>query len=418
VLRRDEARRAIVSRMRVSSLQLTNFRGFADATIDFDPQLTVLVGVNGAGKSSVLDALSVLLAKAFHSKALPTPPPAFTDRDVQAGANEARAKCVYVHSGLSVDAEEAHTRGDARVWQMPYVPAARTLLRVYRLAVYYPSKRGVVTTPERLREPYAFEPVDALDLALEARTEFRLFFEWFRDREDLENQERARVSTSYRDPALEAVRSAIVAFMPNVSDPRVQRVPQRFVVTKEGSTLEIDQLSDGERNLLAMVGDLARRLAMASLSDALAHEAVVMIDEVELHLHPGLQREILPRLLKTFPNTQFIVTTHSPQVLASVHAKNVRLLDAFQIKPLERSTWQRDTNTILESVFGDPGRPPEVAKLLAELEQAVETDEVTRARKLIRELKQKVEGTDPDVLFWEQLLPPETAEDAAKQGTA
>jgi hypothetical protein len=101
-----------------------------------------------------------------------------------------------------------------------------------------------------------------------------------------------------------------------------------------------------------------------------------------------------------------------------VHAKNVRLLDAFQIKPLERSTWQRDTNTILESVFGDPGRPPEVAKLLAELEQAVETDEVTRARKLIRELKQKVEGTDPDVLFWEQLLPPETAEDAAKQGTA
>jgi len=401
--------------MRISSLQLTNFRGFEDASIDFHPRLTVLVGVNGAGKTSVLDALAVLLARSVHSKALPIQPPAFTDRDVRAGAKDAHAKCTYVHAGVSVVAEQAHSRGHAGVWQMPYVPSSRTIRRDYPLAVYYPSKRSVVTTPERLREPYSFEPVDALDLAFEARADFRLFFEWFRDREDLENQERARVSTSYRDPALEAVRSAIVAFMPNVSDPRVQRVPQRFVVTKEGSTLEIDQLSDGERNLLALVGDLARRLAMASPMDALAHEAVVLIDEVELHLHPGLQRQILPRLLKTFPNAQFIVTTHSPQVLASVRSENIRLLDAFQIKPLERSTWQRDTNSILESVFGDPGRPPEVAKLLAELEQAVETDEVPRARELIRELKEKVEGTDPDVLFWEQLLPPET-EDGSKQG--
>ena len=399
--------------MRVSSLELTNFRGFEKASIEFEPQLTVLVGVNGAGKTSVLDALSVLLARSIHSNGLPNQPPALTDRDVLVGAETTEVRFKLRTSTWT----ERHTRGHQLGSYFPYEPGVRTIKARHSLAIYYPSKRAVVTTPERLREPYAFQPVDALDLALEARTDFRLFFEWFRDREDLENQERARVSTSYRDPALEVVRKAIENFMgKNVSDPRVQRVPPRFVVTKDGSTLEIDQLSDGERNLLAMVGDLARRLAMASPTDALAHEAVVLIDEVELHLHPGLQREILPRLRKTFPNTQFIVTTHSPQVLASVHAKNVRLLDAFQVKPLERSTWQRDTNTILESVFGDPGRPPEVAKLLAKLEQAVETDEVEQARALIRELKQKVEGTDPDVLFWEQLLPPETTEDAAKQG--
>ena len=404
--------------MRVSSLQLTNFRGFDEATIDFHPRLTVLVGVNGAGKTSVLDALAVLLARRIHSKALPSHPPAFADRDVRAGADSAEAKCTYIHRGASFEAEETHVRGQPRVWVMPYLPNTRAKRLGDPLAVYYPSKRAVVTTPERLREPYAFEPVDALDLALEARADFRLFFEWFRDREDLENQERARVSMSHRDPALEAVRKAIETFMPNVSDPRVQRVPQRFVVTKAGSTLEIDQLSDGERTLLALVGDLARRLAMARPTDALQHEAVVLIDEVELHLHPGLQRQILPRLREAFPNAQFIVTTHSPQVLASVHSDNIRLIDGFKIKPLERSTWQRDTNSILESVFGDPGRPPEVAKLLAELEQAVETDEVTRARALIRELKRQVEGTDPDVLFWEQLLPPETTEDAPKQGAA
>lgn len=160
--------------------------------------------------------------------------------------------------------------------------------------------------------------------------------------------------------------------------------------------------SHGEKRLSNRVDHILEQI------DSAARDVpclVVLIDEVERHLSPILQRQILPRLLKTFPNVQFIVTTHSPQVLASVRSENIRLIDNFKIQPMERATWQRDTNSILESVFGDPGRPPEVAKLLAAIEQAVETDEVEQARELIREFKQKVEGTDLDVLFWEQLLP-------------
>jgi hypothetical protein len=152
-------------------------------------------------------------------------------------------------------------------------------------------------------------------------------------------------------------------------------------------------------------------MVLAAPAAALAHSAVVLIDEVELHLHPGLQRTFLPSLRRVFPNAQFIVTTHSPQVLSSVHSRNVRIIKDFAPRPVHRGTWHRDTNRILESVFGDPGRPPEVAEKLNDLHDAVDQDRRADARRLIGELRAIIEGDDPEVFFLEQLLPPEeTAE--------
>jgi predicted ATP-binding protein involved in virulence len=111
-----------------------------------------------------------------------------------------------------------------------------------------------------------------------------------------------------------------------------------------------------------------------------------------------------------FPNAQFIVSTHSPQVLSSLHAANVRLLDRFELRPLDRGTWRRDTNRILEAAFGDPGRPPEVAAKLNALRDAVDADRFDDARRLIGELSAMIEGDDPDVFFYQQMVPPETLE--------
>jgi predicted ATP-binding protein involved in virulence len=145
----------------------------------------------------------------------------------------------------------------------------------------------------------------------------------------------------------------------------------------------------------------------------LEHPAVVLIDEIELHLHPGLQREILPRLRDVFPHAQFIVSTHSPQVLSSLHAANVRLIERFELRMLARGTWRRDTNRILETAFGDPGRPPEVAVKLNQLRDAIDADRKDEARRLIADLRGMIEGEDPDVFFYQQLLPPEAGPEAA-----
>lgn len=141
---------------------------------------------------------------------------------------------------------------------------------------------------------------------------------------------------------------------------------------------------------------------------------LVLIDELELHLHPGLQRTILPRLREVFPNAQFVVSTHSPQVLSSVHADSVRLLEGFEQRPLARGTWHRDTNRILEAAFGDPGRPPETATKLNALREAVDEGRNDDARRLIGELRAMIEGDDPDVFFLEQLLPAEDSAETAR----
>ena len=100
---------------------------------------------------------------------------------------------------------------------------------------------------------------------------------------------------------------------------RVVRKPRlEMKIDKENISLNVSQMSDGEKCTLALLGDLARRLALANpmKENPLLGEGIVLIDEVELHMHPSWQRKVLYTLKETFPNIQFIVTTHSPIILS------------------------------------------------------------------------------------------------------
>jgi len=280
------------------------------------------------------------------------------------------------------------------------------------VAVYFPTNRNVLDIPDRIR-PHDTSALDAYDGALDTgERNFRTFFEWFRDEEDLWNQQVVENGRAPDTSPLPAVRRAILKLLPGASHIRVERRPQRMTVDIRGRQLNVAQLSDGEKCVLALVGDLARRMVLANPGsvEPLQEQAVVLIDEVELHLHPGLQRIVLHELGSIFPNVQFIVTTHSPQVLSAVRAEQVKLLKDFRLEVLDRETWQRDTNRILEAVFNDTGRPPEVSEMLNRLRTAVDEDRVHEARQLIKELRGMLEGDDPDVFFYEQLLPPEDAD--------
>jgi predicted ATP-binding protein involved in virulence len=171
---------------------------------------------------------------------------------------------------------------------------------------------------------------------LNANANFKRVFEWFHAKETEEVlTQREMQSFAYRDPELNAVRHAIENFFEDFTNPRTTVRPLRFVVDKKESskktiTFDLNQLSDGYRTTLAMVADLACRMVEANppsvMKNPLEAEAIVLIDEVDLHLHPRWQQKIVPDLLKVFPNTQFIVTTHSPQVLTTVEARSIRKL--------------------------------------------------------------------------------------------
>lgn len=418
--------------MRLRTLSLENYRGFTQLELAFHPSVTVLVGVNGAGKSSILAAIAAVaraihedIAQGTHVLDTVSEFELLNDGDVHHGTHHAR---------LELSADEP---GEDQRWTLGYV--RRTLpttnagkTEVERTAyageyvvehttpplfVHYTVARNVFEIPERFQTVDTYGVPTAYDGALQnGASNFRDFFNWYRDEEDAFNEQRlanleggAPVSSR-----LPAVRDAIARMLPGLTELRIERRPkQRMMLTKGEHRLDVAQLSDGEKCLLALIGDLARRMVLATpgAENPLEHEAVVLIDEIELHLHPGLQRTILPTLQNIFPKTQFVVTTHSPQVLSSVHSENVRILEQFALRPVHQGTYLRDTNSIL-GVFGDSGRPPDVQTKLNALKDAVDADNVVRARELLAELRATVEGDDPELVFQEGLLPPEGDDDA------
>lgn len=417
--------------MRLSKLNVGNFRGFKELELELHPKVTVLVGVNGAGKSTVLDAIALMLTYLLAGVRSGMPDGTPIDAsDVKIG--EASAGITLAATIGEADATwhvmttlPGHTRRDRNNLGALEQPIRRAQETVdagranLPLAVYYPTNRSALDIPERIKVAHEFPAISAYDGALEGKaSDFRGFFEWFRQEEDLANELAVRQSVLPIMPPderptvsqLPHVRSAIEALYPGSRNLRIERRPQRMMIDVNNVAFDVAQLSDGEKCLLAMTGDLARRLVLAApyAERPLEHHAVVLIDEIELHLHPGLQRMILPRLQSVFPNVQWIVSTHSPQVLSSVRAENVRLIEGFAVKRLERATWHRDTNRILEAAFGDYGRPIEVAEKLARLREAVEDeDRHAEARALIADLRAQTEGDDPEVFYFEQLLPPE-----------
>ncbi len=184
-------------------------------------------------------------------------------------------------------------------------------------------------------------------------------------------------------------------------DLRIRRQPLRMTIKKDNNELIINQLSDGEKALFALVGDLTRRLAIAhpNLTNPCEGKAVVLIDEIEQHLHPKWQREIIPSLTKTFPNCQFIITTHSPQVISHIPPEGVYILakenEDIVVKHPSNS-FGRDSNRILEDLMEVPARPAKIKQDLLELFRLIEKGELDQAKKLQQSLITEIGEDEPE----------------------
>ena len=268
------------------------------------------------------------------------------------------------------------------------------------LAVYYDVHRAVLDVPLRVREKLKNTPREAYHDALgHGGTDFRGFFTWFRDREDAEN-ERIRDEPTFVDRDLQAVRAAVEAFT-QFTDLRIRRKPSlRMTVKKNAAELNVLQLSDGEKCLLALVGDLARRLSLLNTDkeeSPLCGEGVVLIDEIDLHLHPKWQRSVVASLERTFPNCQFIITTHSPQVVGELPPEAVLLLrDGKFLGHAERSLGL-SSGEVLEELMEGEASNVEVASQLDTVRSLLDEDDIAGAQDALSRLRQKV-GDIPQVL--------------------
>ena len=405
--------------IKILTLTLENFRGIKELQLPFEPGLTVIAAVNGGGKTTVIDALAMLLSWLT----------ARTKRDSGKGG---RIKEVEInndrkHAQLSLQTSSGEwsigkTRKGTDYVVISNLLALANIVRQLRgqletgnslpVFAFYPVNRAVRDDdfPKRIRNKHEFDPISVYDDFLTSSANFRLFFEWFREREDIENENLRtngilqNVDTlEFLDLQLEAVRSALEKFLPEYHDFRIKRQPLRMVVTKGDQELRIDSLSVGETCFIALIGDIARRLSIANprKRNPLEGEGVILIDEIDLHLHPAWQRRAVTNLTKVFPNVQFVVTTHSPQILSEVAPESIRLL--YQEDNLIKFTIPKqsiglNSVEILRELMDDPGINSTVPKRIAEIATKIDHDEFDAARELIQKLKADLKGSIPDIV--------------------
>lgn len=467
--------------MDIKKLTLNNLGRFENLEVDFAPtesnqsNVTVFIGNNGAGKTSILNALATSLS--WFVARLRTEKGNGTTIDELNIIDNASAAGIslYLSDDIKMDSEISFSLYQ---WTLVKVRKGRKsekssnlsqlskLVDNYRqkltdndsaslpLIAYYPVERSVLDIPLKIRSKHNFDQIDGYDSALNQGVDFRRFFEWFREREDIENEEQSRrvelffdndlnvfdkmkvmlgdyandsykreqdnievvkgngvesIGMSvqdvldkieilknskyrYQDKQLNAVRNAIKAFMPDLSNIRVQRKPRlHMAVDKDGRSLNVLQLSQGEKSLMALVGDIARRLAMMNpdLDDPLLGDGIILIDEVDMHLHPSWQRNLVPRFTATFPNCQIILSTHSPLVISDQKGILVYLLSDGEIGALP-PLYGADVNTVLLEAMDTDVRNPDVNDKLNDLLDAIHDSDIDNAKALIQELEREL----------------------------
>lgn len=329
--------------MRIRELTIRNYRAFAEPEpLKFSPGFTAIAGVNGRGKTSLLDGLALLA-----SRILPHISPARSGyrsigaKDLHDGRGplslSMKISCgdIPIEFGITLEQDEKAPK----VTKLP-LAVKRAARNVYGdpsrgddaapLVVYFTTDRAGYRLPKRLPAEVPRGQAAAYAGALFNRTvNFRDFMARYRSAIVLQEDETRTNPSFLGDHAVEAISEALTTFLGGFRNLRVEYEPLRLLVDKDEQSLDLSQLSDGERSFLALICDLGRRLALANpeLPNPLHGAGVVLIDELELHLHPRWQREVRDKLLATFPNVQFIATTHSPFIIQSMKPGELINLD-------------------------------------------------------------------------------------------
>lgn len=408
--------------MKLKSITLQNFKGIENLIVELDGKSTVIFGINGVGKSTILRSIDLLYANII-AKLTGNGKKRATDLDyddISYGKSKAIINAVFsfedeteMEYGRSIERASGKNNNTAKLKVLTDKFANDYLVKGYDdgngnwieeidnknmpVFVNYGVNRIVLDVPVRAPKEQ-FVKLDAFDKAIESTIDFRNLFKWFRNQEDIENQAKVRENSDYVDKSLASVKRAMLAMLDGFEDIHIDRKPLAMKVRKDGKYLKINQLSDGEKCTIALFGDLARRMTLANpeRENPLEGTGVVLIDELDLHMHTSWQRKVLGILKETFPNIQFIISTHSPQILGEVD-DTFNLLYMFKEgKKLALKSYKSfvgwDTNVILEEVMHTSSVNQEIKKMLDELYAYIEEKDFDKAEKLADILDEKSSG--------------------------
>jgi predicted ATP-binding protein involved in virulence len=430
--------------MRINRLVLQNFRCFERLELELDERMTLLVGTNGAGKTAVLDGLAIALgawlsgtSQVAHedrtikgpdarlvrqeSAGLATSNPTFPVRVEADGRIDLESLTVPSHwvrelrrvGGRTTTSHADELRMVARSTESQAVADPRyplPLIAYYGTGRLWVQKRVVVDS----RSPNS--RMRGYTACLEFASNHKLFELWMETREGDRIQRLAAAQsaggdlTQVRSPHLEAVEKATLACLEGAQRFYYSINHQELRVEFEGGQeIPFSSLSDGQRSLIVLAADMAWRTAQLNPhygSDAPRKTAgIVLIDEIELHLHPQWQRAVVGNLMRAFENIQFVMTTHSPQVVSTAQPEWMRVLHADGSWDRVEHTYGRNSDALLRDVFGVSDRLRDVRERIEKVEALLGSGDLQGARAALSQLETDLGPTDDLVsgLRWEIL---------------
>jgi len=429
--------------LKIEKIHIENFRLFENLEVDLHPELTVFISENGAGKTTILDAiaghlyyLTDLIKKNVIGTSLPQQTknyfPNYID-DLNVATKPSLLKLLFRAIYFDAKSEEEIWETGEKLQSMfefyssekySYNSNVNLNKEIKLTDELYNSIGLIYNTGKLLSIPIlAFYPCGFANPKFEEKKirPFNIFSAW-EDALDDATYDFGDFSNWYKHLLVkekftnvvsglqETIKNAILSMLNDDSNNNfsdftldVNSYPEQLVILKCSKQLKYNQLSSGEKHLLVLTADIARRLYIANphLENPLNGQGIVLIDEIDLHLHPRWQRKVITQLRKTFPNIQFVVTTHSPLVLGNVESKHIRILSDGEIKFASKSFGQ-DISTIIELLMNvDSGQFKSEIKKIHSL---ISDGHFEEAESSITLIKMKLDGSLPQLSEVEAIL--------------
>jgi predicted ATP-binding protein involved in virulence len=423
--------------LKLDELKLKNFRDLEDFKVTLHEQLTVFISENGGGKTTVLDSIAGCLnyLRSRIGIGFDNPPHTFLKSDIAFGKEaldidltfKGRLASFYLtanygktdlYTSFSSERKDLNNISDDKETLETHLDdlSQNHQLNIPIIA-YYPSRYEAAISNKSIDDSLYLHRFSAYEHALDEEVmNFKMLKKWLVNQSNLdiyeENEDDNRV--------FEAIKEALIGETGLLNDEKerlftdfrvsfrgIHRAEGNFLFTKRRKKIYDYQLSSGERMLMVLVADLARRAVLATpfsktpLKDA---TGVVLIDEIDLHLHPRWQRTVLSKLMNLFKNIQFVVTTHSPMMLTGIKTHQVRIIKdskAYMVGELlpDFRNYGADIDKIIEIMQDVKDyMPKEVADLFQQYFNAINTNDLMVAKQLEIKLQNLTDPYHPDIL--------------------
>lgn len=431
--------------MQLDNIYIENFRPFKRLNIDLHPKMNVFIGLNGSGKTAILDSIAIsfipFISKLSKVNLFPRENLLLLkDADIHIGSDKLIITA-YINYGKSDACKWSQSREIGSNRNFNNFEYLNKYIKDFLLNLeenpssnlpiisYYSTSRMNFDDTFKVssnKSRYEYNQFLAYNKSLfTGVNSFNDFIVWFEDEEGYEDKMRLDKDPDYRNPKLQTVRNAIETFLNSFESNRVvfknirikkernensikyhSPIVSSLVISKNETDFQLEQLSSGEKMMIMLIVDIARRISIAnpSLQNPLLGEGIIIIDEIDLHLHPQWQREIVPALNKTFPNCQFIITTHSPQVLSKIKKENIFIIEDDKILTNPPNTYGKDTNSILYEIFNTLERPKHIQDKFTKCYKLIETENFDKAREILTDLSNVLDEDDSEIVKIKSLL--------------